>query len=262
LVAELDDYTPTVIATYPTAAVLLAAEARAGRLRCRPAEIWTGGEHLSAAMRAAIVEAFGCAVRASYGASEFLSMGWECAHGRLHLNSDWVILEPVDAQGRPVPPGVPSHTTLLTNLANHLQPLIRYDLGDQVRVAAAPCTCGAALPTFEVQGRRDEVLCVPGRAGGTVALLPLVLTTVLEDEAGVFDFQLRQTREGHWCLQLGEGGAAGRAAAARCRRVLADFLAHMGAQPIELVIRTGVRLGRGRSGKVVRVVGSTSAGAP
>ena len=33
---------------------------------------------------------------------------------------------------RPVPAGRLSHTTLLTNLANHLQPLIRFDIGDRI----------------------------------------------------------------------------------------------------------------------------------
>lgn len=59
----------------------------------------------------------------------------------LHLNADWVILEPVDAALRPVPPGNPSHSTLLTNLANRVQPIIRYDLGDSVTMLPAPPSC-------------------------------------------------------------------------------------------------------------------------
>jgi phenylacetate-CoA ligase len=47
-------------------------------------------------MRSCIEQAFGATVRNSYGASEFLPIAWECTHGRLHVNADWVILEPVD----------------------------------------------------------------------------------------------------------------------------------------------------------------------
>jgi phenylacetate-CoA ligase len=54
-----------------------------------------------------------------------------------------VILEPVDAQLPPVPPGQVSHTTLLTNLANHLQPLIRFDIGDRIRWAASAAPAAA-----------------------------------------------------------------------------------------------------------------------
>lgn len=44
LCAELDAFGPTVVATYPSAAVLLAQERCAGRLKATPREIWTGGE--------------------------------------------------------------------------------------------------------------------------------------------------------------------------------------------------------------------------
>ena len=85
-----------------------------------------------AAAREHVHRSLDTVVRSSYGASEFLPMAWECAHGHLHLNEDWLILEPVDEHQRPVPPGQPSCSVLLTNLANTVQPLIRYDLGDQV----------------------------------------------------------------------------------------------------------------------------------
>ena len=45
-------------------------------------------------------------------------MAWECAHGAMHLNDDWLIAEPVDRDDRPVPAGEASHALLLTNLAN------------------------------------------------------------------------------------------------------------------------------------------------
>ena len=51
VVAELHELAPTVVATYPSAAVLLADEALAGRLRITPREFWTGGETLSSSMR-------------------------------------------------------------------------------------------------------------------------------------------------------------------------------------------------------------------
>ena len=137
---------PTVIATYPTTALMLAEETRAGRLRIAPAEIWTGGETLTPAMRRFVEESFGCRVGNSYGASEFLAIGAECRCGQMHLNEDWVILESVDEHLAPVPDGEPGHTTLLTNLANHVQPLIRYDLGDRVTLHREPCACGSALP--------------------------------------------------------------------------------------------------------------------
>ena len=192
LVLGLNEFAPTIVATYPTAAALLADEAQSGRLQIKPREVWTGGESLSAATRDRVQQTLACTVRNSYGASEFLAMGWECGDGHLHINADWVILEPVDEHQRPVPPGQPSCSVLLTNLANTVQPLIRYDLGDQVTLQAGPCGCGSPLPVIRVQGRQDDALHMAGRGGRPVTLLPMALSTVLEDDAGVFDFYLRQ----------------------------------------------------------------------
>jgi len=128
-----------------------------------------------------------------YGASECLSIAFECSAGRLHLNDDWVILEPIDRAGQPVPPGVPSHSVLLTHLANRIQPLIRYDLGDSVTFFAERCACGNPRPSFLVEGRTDDSLCLDNGQGQRVHLAPMALTTAVEDGADVHRFQLRQT---------------------------------------------------------------------
>jgi len=254
LVAQLDAFAPSVLATYPTAAGVLAEQARSGRLRSQLREVWTGGETLTPALRSHIEHGLGCALRNSYGASEFLPLAWECREQRLHLNADWVILEPVDAQGRAVAPGERSHTTLLTNLANHLQPLVRVDIGDQIVLDDPPCACGCALPVVDVLGRCDDVLVVPGRDGGRLSLLPLALVSLLEDEAGVFDFQLRQTGPRSLHLLLGPLAAREPEAAERCRRLLAAFAAAQGALAPRIAVDLVPTLPLGSSGKLQRIV--------
>jgi phenylacetate-coenzyme A ligase PaaK-like adenylate-forming protein len=152
LVDALNRQQPTVLATYPSTALQLAQQACAGQLRLALREVWTGGENLSPAMRRAIGQAFDCPVSQSYGASEFLSLAAECRCGRLHLNSDWAVLESVDEHHRPVPAGTTGCTTLLTNLANPVQPLIRYDLGDRIAPHEPGCACGSPWPVVEVAG--------------------------------------------------------------------------------------------------------------
>lgn len=253
LVAELNAFAPNALATYPTAAVLLAEQAAAGALRFRPQELWTGGETLTAGMRLSIEAAFGRIVHNSYGASEFLPIAWECTQGRLHVNADWVILEPVDREHRPVPAGQLSHTTLLTNLANHVQPLIRFDIGDRTVLASERCPCGCTLPCVQVQGRCDDALVVPSMDGKPVRLLPLALTTLLEDEAGVFEFQLHQRGERHWQLLLAGDSAHAAGAQARCVGVLADFARAQGVAGLRIVTEAVESLPLGRSGKLQRV---------
>lgn len=226
---------PDVLITYPSCAVALAEWQAQGALQLTLDQLWVGGEQLSAAHRQRLRDVFGCGVRNSYGASEFYSIAFECSHGRLHLNDDWVVLEPVDGQGRPMPPGEFSHTTLLTNLANRAQPLLRYELHDRVRFTAERCGCGHAFPVIEVQGRSDDALVLPAARGGTVTLLPLMVESVIEEEAQVTQFQLLHRADGRLELRLPGQGTEGQAAFARCRQALQSCFERQGAAPQRLL---------------------------
>lgn len=255
LLDGLNAFQPSVLATYPTMALVLAEEAEAGRLRIRPRYVMTGGEALGQAARQRIASGLSTQVRASYGTSEFLPIAWECSHGQLHVNEDWVLLEPVDEKYRPMPLDQPSHSVLLTNLANLVQPLIRYDLGDQITLHAERCACGSALPVIEVQGRNDDIVRVSGqRRGQRVSLLPMALCTVIEEEGGVFDFQLQQRGPSTLVLRVPLCGDEAELAIERCRAALQAFALLQGAAPIEVLAESGCDVPRGRSGKACRVV--------
>jgi phenylacetate-coenzyme A ligase PaaK-like adenylate-forming protein len=156
-----------------------------------------------------------------------MSIAFGCREGWLHVNADSVVLEPVDRDYRPTPPGEPSHTVLLTNLANRVQPVIRYDLGDSVLVKPERCACGSPLPALRADGRHDDVLAFTSADGRTVSILPLALTTVIEDAAAVHYFQVVQQAPDRLALRLGPGDAKQRkivwhAAAQALHRYLAE----------------------------------------
>jgi len=237
LVRSLNDFRPAVVGSYPTALSVLAGEQQAGRLRIRPALVLSGAELLSTALAERISVAFGCPVRDTYAASEFMGIAFDCRHGRLHVNADWAILEPVDAAFRPVPPGEASHTTLLTNLANRVQPLIRYDLGDSITVIPSPCPCGSRLPSIRVEGRHDEVLFPEDGDGVRRPQLPLVLATVVEKTEGLRAYQVIQSGSRH--LRVRAETAPGYARAAVCGallRALRDHLADQGLEGVSIEI--------------------------
>ena len=119
----------------------------------------------------------------------------------------------MDRDHRPTPPGKTSHTVLLTNLANRVQPLVRYDLGDSVTAKPKPCACGSPLPAIQVEGRRDDIVSMRATGGGTVRLLPLALTTVVEEAAGLHRFQILQTAADRLALRLDPKEARDRDAA-------------------------------------------------
>jgi phenylacetate-CoA ligase len=252
LVAQLQAFAPTIVASYPSVALLLAGEQAAGRLRLRLNEVWTGGETLTPAARLRVDQVFGCPIANAYGASEFLPIASQCRLGRLHLNSDWVLLEQLDAQGRVVPAGESGCRTLLTNLANRVQPLIRCDLGDRTRLQVQRCACGSVLPVVEVEGRCDDSL-VLGRDGAQAMLVPLALCTVLEEEAGLFDFELVQQGPCELVLRaaVADGGAS--AALRRAGRMLGGFLRRQGALGVRIRLSTEPPTGCLPSGKRQRV---------
>jgi phenylacetate-coenzyme A ligase PaaK-like adenylate-forming protein len=168
-----------------------------------------------------------------YSASEFMTMAFGCTHGWLHVNSDWVLLEPVDEQMRPAPPGQASHTVLLTNLANRVQPLIRYDLGDSIRVRPDACPCGNTLPAIQVVGRRDDVLRLAGRDGQRVAIVPLAIGSVVDGTPGVHRAQIVQTSP--TSLRIRIECEAGREKEAVWRAVAAKLHAFLAAQGLDHV---------------------------
>ena len=254
LMRSLQAHEPTVLITYPSAAAALAEQQARGALKLRLAEVWLGGEQLTAAQRQQIGAAFGCPLRNNYGASEFFSIAWECARGRLHLNSDWLILEPVDQRLQPVAAGVPSHAVLLTNLANRTQPLLRYRLDDSVCMAPARCACGSAFAAIEVQGRAEQSLCLRNGRGGEVVLLPLALMTVIEEGAGVTQFQLLQTGSASLQVRFESTESGGANAFVRVRRALEGFLATQGLRGIEIRHSRAAPQRHARSGKLSRVV--------
>src|SRR5690606_26226061 len=138
----------------------------------------------------------------NYGCSEFVAIAYDCGHGWLHIHADWVILEPVDENLQPVPPGQTSQSVLLTNLANHVQPIIRYNLADRITVNPEPCACGSHLPAIRVEGRTDDILRFTRLDGTMVPVLPLALWSVIKETAGVQRFQAIQTASDRLQIRL------------------------------------------------------------
>jgi hypothetical protein len=85
-------------------------------------------------------------------------------------------------------------------------------------------------------------------------LLPLALTTVLEEQAGIYEFQLHQIDHHTLNLQIPQTGGHADIALQRGCRVLKDFVALQGAGSVHITSQTGVPMQRGKSGKTQRVM--------
>lgn len=193
LVEALNRFRPAILAPYATVGAMLADEAEAGRFHIDPALVLLAAEGLPPAEYDRIAAAFGAVVGTSYAANEVPFMSYSCQQHWLHVNADWVILEPVDANHRPVPAGQPSHTVLVSNLANRIQPVLRYDLGDSVLARPDPCECGNPLPAIRVQGRASDLLTFTAADGRQTTIPPLAMATLIERIDGIELFQVVQT---------------------------------------------------------------------
>jgi len=193
LVQELNEYQPTSINSYSSIMMSLMHEQKAGRLNIDPHVILVEGETLSPEAHNEIANTFSSYVMDVYGATEFGGIAYSCRFNWLHVNSDWCILEPVDKAYNPTPPGQTSETTLITNLANRVQPIIRYDLGDCILQKPEPCPCGNPFPAIRVEGRTADLVIFKSEDFHEIRLSPMILETLAIMTPGIKQFQILQT---------------------------------------------------------------------
>ena len=209
IVEQLNAFQPAMLGGYPSNLELLAEEAREGRLNIHPVIIMTGGEYLSDSLREKLAETFRCYVQTSYSCTEGGTVACECACQHFHINDDWLIVEPVDAQGNPVPDGEQSDKLYLTNLYNYTQPYIRYEVTDRVIMHREPCPCGNPSPWIELEGRTDDVTTFR-EADKQIRIAPLPLYALLKEVPGIRRFQVLVYPENRMELRLEEKKGAER----------------------------------------------------
>lgn len=197
MVEQLNRWQPEILQAYGGIAALLAEEQLAGRLRISPRVIATGSETMSRSWRKRIESAWNGRLFDRYACAEAGIVASECnRHRGLHFYEDLHIVEIVDEQNRPAPPGKPGSRILITDLSKYTQPTIRYDLGDFIRIAADPCSCGRPFVLAEeIQGRTREILYLPSLNHGQVVLQPSVFHQVM-DALPINGWQIIQEEDG------------------------------------------------------------------
>jgi phenylacetate-CoA ligase len=192
LVEALNQFQPTYLNVYPSVAMWLADEQQAGRLRLSPQILVTVGELRTQEMTERLTDAFGVRPFDVYGCTEGL-FGSECEHHQgIHLFEDTTLVENLDPDGQPVPAGQPGSRLLVTNLYNLVQPLLRLEVTDLVTLDPDPCPCGRSLVRASaIHGRSEDVVFLPARDGGRVAVHPLHFALLARDPQ-VREFQVVQ----------------------------------------------------------------------
>jgi phenylacetate-CoA ligase len=260
LVEALNEFQPTYLQAYPSAAMWLVDEQRASRLRVSPRILVTVAELRTAEMTQRLRGTFGVRPFNLYGSTEGL-FGLECEHHQgIHLFEDTTLVENVDADGQPVPPGQPGARLLVTNLYNLVQPLLRLEVTDLVTLDPDPCPCGRILARMKtIYGRSDDVLSLCARDGGQVAVHPLHFALLTRDPQ-VGEFQVIQ--EGallrvlvvprHLSSPAAAGGDDG--LETRLSRAIAKQLLGLGVRDPQVTVERRSELARTAGGKLKLVI--------
>ena len=195
IIKELNGFKPSMLSGYPSNLALLAGSKE---LTIRPDVVITGGELLTDEIRHKLEKKFSCYVQTHYSCTEAGEIACECSKKHLHVNEDWVIVEPVDKDNNPVSCGVRSDKVLITNLSNYIQPIIRYELTDRIIVHEEKCGCGKNSHWLEIEGRTDDIL--EFKEG--VLIAPMSFYKVLEEIPEIIRFQLVQRASNKLELRL------------------------------------------------------------
>jgi phenylacetate-CoA ligase len=185
-----------------------------------------------------------------WASSEGGGMGIGCGHGPyMHLGDDLLIIESVDTSGRPVPPGVQTDKTYLTNLYNPLLPLIRFEITDQIRLTeeSVPCSCDSNHRRIEdVHGRLDELFFYPEIG----SVHPHIFRSRLGRERGIVEYQVRQTERGAAIVLC----CRGEVGLSQLRADITGDLARLGLTEPEIAVFQVDDLDRQSTGKLKRFV--------
>ncbi|MGZ6164458.1 MAG: phenylacetate--CoA ligase family protein [Myxococcaceae bacterium] len=189
IVDRLNRMQPAALYGYPTVLARLAMEQEDGTLRISPMSVSTTSETCTPELRSTITTGFGVPLLDSFGSTEGLVGGTLPDDDVFVFAEDGCIVELVDGHDRPVPPGTPSDSVLVTVLENRIQPLIRCRISDTF--VEQPPVAGHGYLRARVQGRSDDMLRF-----GAVTVHPLVVRSVLVHWPDVLDYQVRQTTRG------------------------------------------------------------------
>lgn len=110
----------------------------------------------------------------------------QCRYGRYHVNFESVYIEPhrsEDDNADATP------ALLITSLVNRAMPLLRFKIGDHVRVGKGDCPCGRHSPYLtDIAGRQTEYL----ELTNVRRLSPYQMTLAVETCPEVRKYQLVQ----------------------------------------------------------------------
>ena len=240
IIRRLNEFDPAMLSGYPSNLAVLADY---DELKIKPNVVITGGELLTDEIRNKLENKFNCYVQTHYSCTEAGEIACECSEKHLHINEDWVIVEPVDKNNNPVPYGKLSDKVLITNLSNYIQPFIRYELTDRVILHNEKCKCGKNTRWIEIEGRTDDIL----KFANGVQIAPMSFYKILQEIKEIKRFQLVQKSKNK--LELRIVAEDREQAFRKAKDKLQKFLNSKGVSNVEIILSDKSPMANMKSGK-------------
>lgn len=199
MIDEVNEFKPAVLEASPSyLAHLCRYAARAKRHLFAPELIVLTFENPSVLHRRQIRAVFDSPIASSYGATEAGYVFMECECGRLHQNMAYCHVDFIPFAPRHGGPGIGA--LLVTTFHNPWRVLLRFDIGDVVKLATEPCPCGrrAGLTLDSIEGRGVNLtVASDGRA-----VTQNAADRIIAGVPGIEDYQLLQVSEQDYLLKF------------------------------------------------------------
>jgi phenylacetate-CoA ligase len=251
---------PALLTGYVGAVIELAQLVqRSGRAIPPPKAVGVTAAPITPGQQEYVCKVFGAPVYDHYQCIESPMLAGECArHDGLHVFADARLVEILDDEGQPVPPGELG-SVVITDFRNRVFPLIRYRLGDEARWKEGACPCGITFPMLEpVRGRITDMLRFPS---GLIVSGDGILAIFDPWPDAVRQFQLRQERDYSLTLRCVRGSDAN--ADRIMRKVVEEVRATARYEvPVRLELVDEIRHDRGKQRIVVSDVPGSPAARP
>ncbi|MFC6382306.1 phenylacetate--CoA ligase family protein [Psychrobacter glacincola] len=189
---SLNKFSPEFIVGFPFSVYEICeiADRRGLSLKNKVNVFFPNAENLLPHYREVIGRVLGCKIIDQYASSEGAPFILECVEGSLHINPFTGIFEVVDENMEPAIEG----EVLVTSFTTVGTPLVRYRIGDRIRLADPnkTCKCGSSFPLVEnLEGRKTDFIFSFER--GRISLANLSNST--KGTKGIVCFQVIQEVE-------------------------------------------------------------------
>lgn len=187
--SSLNTFKPKFIVGFPSSVYELCqiADSKGLSLKHKVKVFFPTAETVLPAHRESIKKVLGCELVDQYASSEGAPFILECSKGKLHIHPLTGIFEVVDENMQPTDTG----ELLVTSFTTYGTPLIRYRIGDSIKMAPKDkaCTCGSIFPLVDsIVGRATDYILSPTK--GKISMANISNSTKGVD--GIIKFQVIQ----------------------------------------------------------------------